>query len=50
MSSPRLTLEQRLEKHLHRREKQIRDLKGSRDYWMRRALLAEAQLTKKGAA
>jgi hypothetical protein len=50
MIKARLTIEQRLEKHLHRRERQIRDLKSSRDYWMHRALLAEAQLAKKGAA
>jgi len=50
MSTARLTIAQRLEKHLHRREHQIRQLQSSRDYWMKRALLAEAQLAKKGAA
>lgn len=45
MNTPRLTVEQRLEKHLHHREHQIRQLQSSRDYWMKRAAVAEKRLT-----
>ncbi len=44
MNTPRRTVEQKLERHLHRREHQIRALQSSRDYWMRRAMLAEREL------
>jgi hypothetical protein len=50
VSTLRRTVEERLERHLHRREHQIRQLQSSRDYWMKRALLAEQQLSKKGKA
>lgn len=41
MSAKRLTPELRMQRVISLRDKQVQDLKNSRDYWVKRALTAE---------